>query len=169
MHTLVARAGCAGATLRTAKGSDEAGNRGERLTLILNAVENVAVHAAQPDGVGRGKDIGIYEKVRGCIGKMRSRAQKSRSTRVAITPHPWSDFFLKQVATGGTGHARAKTVNRRLNGRSIVAGDPEHSRPGTPEQRLPHSVVYPSPLSDLLLLRSFNHDCTKMPAPTGSA
>lgn len=100
MHTLVARAGCAGATLRTAKGSDEAGNRGERLTLILNAVENVAVHAAQPDGVGRGKDIGIYEKVRGCIGKLRSRAQKSISTRVAITPHPCVRLFLKQVATG---------------------------------------------------------------------
>lgn len=95
MHTFVARAGCAGATLRTAKGSDEAGNRGERLTLILNAVENVAVHAAQPDGVGRGKDIGIYEKVRGCIGKIRSRAQKSISTRVAITPHLCVRLFSK--------------------------------------------------------------------------
>lgn len=135
MHTLVARAGCAGATLRTAKGSDEAGNRGGRLTLILNAVENVAVHAAQPDVVGRGKDVGIYEKVQGCIGKMRSRAQKSLSIRVAITPHPCVRLLSKTGSNWRYG-ARASKDCKQANQRSFHRcwrprlSAKAHSRPG---------------------------------------
>ena len=35
------------------------GCKGERFTLILNVIENAAVHAARPIAGGRGKDTGI--------------------------------------------------------------------------------------------------------------